>query len=478
MVNGIGYNNKDDPAISNWVTYAESPDNDILFDLEDLRGKSRNLYMNNEVAGAALKKLRTNVVGPGLLPKPTINFKAVGMTFEQAKEVEKTIKYKFDAWASSSNADYNRMFDFFTIQALVQLSWVMNGDAFVIPKRKARQGIDTRLCLQLIEADRVMNPSGSYGKDLKAGVEFAPNGDLYKFYIANKHPGDMVTKVTGYPVFNSLGRKNILHIFEPERIGQRRGVPILGSLIYPIKNLGKFKSAELAAAVINATLGFIVETKDPDNFVNSNFGVAGEEEDTQTERTQAIELEHGTGIIAKEGETIKEFTTTRPNKNYKDFVDAIYEELGAQIEIPREVLMSSFKASYSAARASLEQARQRFQVCRKLLERTLCQPIYEEFVLELIANGDIEAPKGFFESSAIRYSFTRCLWVGSGKASLDPLKEAKADSQKLENFTTTRGIIAAEAGLDFDEIIETRLEEERKIQAIKKVMEGGENANE
>lgn len=43
--------------------------------------------------------------------------------------------------------------------------------------------------------------------------------------------------------------------------------------------------------------------------------------------------------------------------------------------------MSSFKNSYSAAKASIEEAYQRFQVSRKILERTFCQPIYEEFVL-------------------------------------------------------------------------------------------------
>ena len=40
----IGYSNKDDETLSRWLTSPESPDNDILCDLEDLRGKSRNLF--------------------------------------------------------------------------------------------------------------------------------------------------------------------------------------------------------------------------------------------------------------------------------------------------------------------------------------------------------------------------------------------------------------------------------------------------
>ncbi len=462
----IGYDSLKDPTFSTWITSPESPDTDILETLEDLRGKSRNLYMNNEIAAAALKKMRTKIVGAGLLPKPTINYTVVGIEKEEAKKIEKVIKTKFNAWATSTNADYNRMHDFFTLQGLIQLSWVMNGDAFVIPKRKKRVGVDIELCLQVIEADRVVNPQFKVNQNIKAGVEFGENGDLLRYYIADKHPGDAYTIVNGYPAYNSLGRRNILHIFEPERVGQRRGVPLLAGMIAPIKKLGRYKSAELEAAVINASLGFIVESKDPDGFVNSSFGSTDADTGVR-ERTEKIELDHGIGIIAKNGETIKEFTTTRPNKSYKDFVDAIYEEIGAQLEIPHEVLMASFKSSYSAAKAALEEAHQRFLVCRKLLERSLCQPIYEEFILELIKNGDIKCPN-FFESSAVRYAFTRCIWVGSGKSSLDPLKEANANKKGLENYTTTRGIISAELGLDFDEIIEARMEEESKIAEIEK----------
>lgn len=456
------FSNKDDPHLSQWTPWADSPDNDILNDLEDLRAKARHLYMNNELAGAALKKMRTKIVGPGLVPKPAINYKIAGITKEQAREYERIIKAKFNAWANSTNADYNRMHDFYTLQSLIQISWIMNGDVFVIPKRKKRKGVDIELCLQLLEADRIVNPRGNNDKT-KSGVEISENGDVINYYISDKHPGDGYISIKGYPVFNSLGRRNILHIFEPERIGQRRGVPFLASIIYATKQLGRYKNAELAAAVINASIGLIIEAKDPEGFVNRNFGTDDEEE--KKERTDKITLDHGVGIIAKAGETVKEFNTTRPNKNYKEFVDAIYEEVGAQLEIPHEVLMSSFKASYSAAKASLEEAHQRFLVCRKLLERKLCQPVYEEFILELIRNGDIDCPN-FFEDSSVRYAFTRCIWVGASKSSLDPLKEANAYAKGLANYTTTRNIISAESGLDFDEILEARKEEELAIAQI------------
>lgn len=479
-----GYSNKDDPVLRNWNVSANSPDEDLLINLEDLRAKSRHLYMNNDLAGAALKKMRTKIVGSGLLPKPTINYTYLGMDKEKAKELERIIKNKFNAWALSANSDASRMLSFYELQSLLQLSWIMNGDAFAIPIRKKRKGVNIELCIQLIEADRVINPIGETNEYIKSGIEYDEQGELKKYYIASTHPGDSFKyTVKGYPAFNSLGRKNILHIFEPERIGQRRGVPILGSIIFSLKQLGKYKSSELTAAVINAMIGLIVESEDvDDDGFAGKFGIGGEDDTEEVPKKveQQITLDHGTMVVGKPGEKIKEFSTTRPNKNFKEFVEAIYEEIGANLEISKEVLMSSFKNSYSAAKASLEEAHKRFQVSRKILERTFCQPVYEEFILDLIKNGDIDCPR-FFEDESVRYAFTRCIWVGAGKSSLDPLKDANANAKELENFTISRSIIAATSGYDYEEIFRERAEEEKEIALLEKELiqlrKGGEKKN-
>ena len=226
-------------------------------------------------------------------------------------------------------------------------------------------------------------------------------------------------------------------------------------------------------------IGLIVESDsaDDEGFAG-NFGTPMDEDDEKTIETkkrkeEKITLDHGTLVVGKPGEKIKEFSTSRPNKNFKEFVEAIYEEIGANLEISKEVLMSSFKNSYSAAKASLEEAHQRFQVSRKILERTFCQPIYEE----LIKNGDIDCPN-FFEDESVRYAFTRCIWVGAGKSSLDPLKDANANGKELENFTTSRSIIAATSGYDYEEIFRERAEEEKEIALLEKdlknICKGGE----
>ena len=113
-------------------------------------------------------------------------------------------------------------------------------------------------------------------------------GELKNYYIATSHPADTFNyTVKAYPAFNSLGRKNILHIFEPERIGQRRGIPILGPIIFSLKQLGRYKSSELTAAVINAMIGLIVESENADDEgFAGNFGTPMDEDDEKTIETK------------------------------------------------------------------------------------------------------------------------------------------------------------------------------------------------
>ena len=113
------------------------------------------------------------------------------------------------------------------------------------------------------------------------------------------------------------------------------------------------------------------------------------------------------------------------------------------------------------------------------MEIKFCQPIYEEFILDLIKNGDVECP-GFFEDEAIRHAFTRAIWIGPNKASLDPVKDARAAEINLKNKTTTRSMIALSFGIDYDDIIDEIEDEELSMARIeKKVIElkkGGSNA--
>ncbi|MBX9456137.1 MAG: phage portal protein [Rhizobium sp.] len=133
---------------------------------------------------------------------------------------------------------------------------------------------------------------------------------------------------------------------------------------------------------------------------------------------------------------------------------AVLKQIGAALELPFELLIKQFDASYSASRAALEMAWQAFRRERAWIVRNLCQPFYEMVIEEAILSGRIEAP-GFFNDPAIRRAWLNAAWYGPVKMSLDPKKDADADERDIANRTKTRSqIIMERTGGDVESVFE------------------------
>ena len=72
----------------------------------------------------------------------------------------------------------------------------------------------------------------------------------------------------------------------------------------------------------------------------------------------------------------------------------------AALEIPADLLLKKFNASYSASRAALLEAWKAFKMRREWLADDFCRPLYEVWMSEAVARGRIYAP-GFFTNPAI-----------------------------------------------------------------------------
>ena len=85
---GASYSKK---SLLGWMTSGRGPDEDICDNLPTLRNRSRDLYMGAPLATGALKTVRTNVVGSGLMlnPQPDIDF--LGLTEEQGEEFRASV---------------------------------------------------------------------------------------------------------------------------------------------------------------------------------------------------------------------------------------------------------------------------------------------------------------------------------------------------------------------------------------------------
>jgi len=425
----------DTSTTSRWMPTAGSANADTIRDLPVLRARSRDQMRNAPVALGALNTTVSHVVGTGLAYTPAIDPGFLGMTAEEADAWSEDTKRRFDTWAESLDCDLARKLNFYGVQDLSVRSQLESGDIFVVTPRVARNGGSARLALQLIEADRVCNPNRATDTDTVVdGMEIDPDtGETIACHIARKHPGDPANNTGNTWTRVAMrgtqtGRRNVLHMFKQLRPGQVRGVPMIAPILEPLKQLSRWTDAELNAAVVSSMFSVFVKM-DPDAFEDM-FDDKSKEEIINKGLAWTGEMESGQAINLLPGESVESPSPGRPNPAFDPFWGAMVRQIGMALEMPVEVLTMHFQSSYSAARAALLMAWKAFRSRRDMLATYLCQPVFELWLADEVAEGRIHAP-GFFSSDLVRAAWCAAVWTGDGPGSIDPLKEVNAAEKRI-----------------------------------------------
>ena len=430
-------------SLLGWLTRSGSAVEDIEYNIPKLRERSRDLFMGAPLATGALKTMRTNVIGSGLKLNAQIDYEYLNMTTDEADEWETQVEREFSHWAESLHCDAHRMNNFYELQQLAFMSWLMSGDSFALLPVIPRIGMPYDIRVQLVEADRICTPDKqAFNLDYKIinGVEVDKRGEILAYHIAQHHPHSLTVQQNEWsrvPKFGAkTGRPNIIHLMESERPEQRRGVPVLAPVMESLKQLSRYTEAELMAAVISGMYTVFVTTEN--NQTGNDFGSGiGEEDLIDTEDDTSLELGNGSVHFLGENEKIQESNPGRPNVAFDGFVTSICRQIGAALEIPYELLLKNFTSSYSASRGALLEAWKMFRMRRDWMSNDFCQPIYEEFLAEGIAKGRINAP-GFFTDPLAKKAYANAEWNGPSQGQLDPLKEVNAAEKRVNNGFTTR----------------------------------------
>jgi len=144
--------------------------------------------------------------------------------------------------------------------------------------------------------------------------------------------------------------------------------------------------------------------------------------------------------------------------------------IGAAVDVPYELLLKSFDASYSASRAALLEAWKAFRMRRSWFARDFCQPVYQIWLSEAVARGRVNAP-GFFDDPLIRKAWSQAEWNGPSPGQIDPLKEVLASQKKVENGFSTRERETIElTGGDWNTNIETISRENELLKAANDIL--------
>ena len=449
-----------------------SPREDIDDNNYTLRQRGRLMYMGNAIASSAVKTHRTNTVGLGLQLNPRPDMAYLGLSQEEAAEWVNKVKREFSLWADKkSTCDATGMNNFYELQQLLLTSWLTSGDVFVlVQSRKPDRFKPYNLRLKAIEADLVATPADaggimrlSSGKNLKNGniihdgVEVDESGMVVAYHIRNTYPFEATDAETEWKRIEAHGHRtglpNVLQLMSTERPGQYRGVSYLAPVIIPLLQTNRYTESELTAALVDSFFTVYVQTNTAEG-ENPFNEATPENEGNFNGGPNDYEMGPGQVNFLQPGENVVKMDARRPAGGFPAFIDAICTQVGASLEIPREILLKTFTASYSASRGALLEAWKSFRMYRTWFVNDFCNPVYELWLSEAVAKGRVSAP-GFFSDPAVRAAWLSCQWIGPSQGQLDPVKEINAEILACQNgFSTHEDSALRINGSDFNSNVE------------------------
>lgn len=444
-----------------------------------IRSRSRALFISAPLATALIETITTNVVGSGLVPNSRIDFEALGISREAAKEWQARAEREFWLWAQDPfSCDALGRDDFFAQQGIAFKSFCVSGDVFGLLKAGETSRMRPYgLRVQTVEADRAATPpegNSNYfapgradgklknGNMCYDGVEVDKSGRISAYHFREDYPDEFKFKPDEKTKFERVeaeteGYRNVIHMLMPDRPDQHRGVSMLAPVIEVLLQLRRYTEAELKAALIQADIAAFVTQNNQDALANplNNTGPA--------EESKPWEQHMGDGVMlyGVPGNDVKFPSTSHPAQPFRDFLRAIAELVGASRGAPAGILLKSLTNSYSASRGEMLEFSKVVKILRDAYSARWNRPVWERFISEAVALGRLRAP-GFFRDPLIRRAYTYSEWVGPAMGNVDPVKEMQAFNMQLEGKMTTRENVTAALGNGdfYDNLAQLAREEE------------------
>jgi lambda family phage portal protein len=365
-----------------------------------VRGKARSLYQNVPYVRAGVEALVSQTVGTGIT------------TFSTGKQADQ-VNALWKEWGKVCDAD-GRL-DLYGLQAAAYRALIVDGEVLIrLRPRLPTDGLPVPLQLQLLEIDwldttRISAPGvgGALpGNQIINGIEYDPLGRVAAYWLWDIHPGDIgMLRAMGKMQSSRVPASSVIHLYEPTRPGQGRGMSRLASIITRVRDLQLLEDAELARKNLESRLGVLV-SGDPTSMANPPAeGASADPAGAQTTGDLG-QLPSGGITSLPPGMNI---TTVAPNAapGHVDSVKHHLHLIAAGLGVPYEMLTGDMKeVNFSSARVRLMDFRRQVEAQQwLLLIPRMCEQLWRAFNDAAALGGSLRKPDYQCDHSTPRFEY-------------------------------------------------------------------------
>jgi len=402
--------------------------------------RADDLAHNDAHASSLVGSLALNVVGAGFAVQSQIDFKALGITKEEATLVQAQAERAFAIWSKEADAGGRMTFEDMSYQAFwcaVTLGEYLNLCRMFSDAEMAQRDRTFSFALRAISPHRLSTPA-EYLVDptVAEGVQLGEDGEPLGYWIENPEPftGKLLQSASQlwytYNPARQAHRPVVLHGFPvcgPEMV---RGESVLAPAMKFFRDLNDCLDYNLIGQIVTAAFPMVVYTDDPTWAAQNPHHHA---QGMERARSHLSEVPPGSVVYLENGERMQAITNNNPPNTFDAFVERILRAAGAAAGMPYEIISKDFsKTNYSSARAALLEAYRAFSRYQHWFKRKFLQPCWDAVFEEAWLRGMIVLPKGAPDFYEAKHDWINCRWIPPKRGYVDPLKEMAANIEGLE----------------------------------------------
>jgi len=416
---------------------------------------ARDIMRNNVVVGQGVRRFVANIIQEGFLLDPQTG----------DEDLDNELAELWTEWTEEPDAcDLEGERTFHDLESHVLQQVVVDGDIIPLPTVGGQ--------LQVFEAHRMRTPTATV-RNVIHGVLVNEQRRRLEYWITREDVGLLaavrrVADVQRYPVRDNNGRRQVLHLYRPDRMSQTRGVTALAA---PADTAGMGDDlffAQLVKAQAASCFSIFREIG-AEGWQTSpqQHGEATTQSrpDGTTRRIEGVSP--GMEVFGFPGEKLHGFSPNIPNPEFFQHAMLILTFIAINLDMPLAMfLLDPTKTNFSGWRGATDQAKIRFRDFQRWLRDHFHRPVYLWKLRQWL-----EQKPGLARRAARKgVRVWRHDWGLPTWPYIEPLKDATADLLTERNSLNSPRRIQSKNGRDFWKVTDETIEDNAyRVRAAKKM---------